>query len=197
MNKRADPEIVKQPEGEKPRSKWTQLALGLVFGIAFGFLLQKGGAAKYHILVGVLLLEDWTVIQIMLSAIVVGMVGVFPLAAWGLIELKPKPTRYAANVIGGLLFGIGFALSAYCPGTSAAALGQGNYDALAVIAGMIAGSWIFAETSAWTARHIDPVGNRGTLTFIEVFGNHRTATVAIAVTALTAVAAAFHWIPTL
>lgn len=193
----ADPQIVKEPKDKPPKSKWTQLLLGLLFGIIFGFLLQKGGAAKYHILVGVLLLEDWTVVQIMLSAIVVGMVGLFPLAAFGVVQLKPKPTRVAANVIGGLLFGVGFALSAYCPGTSAAALGQGNFDALAVMGGMVAGSWIFAETSAWTARKIDPLGDRGKLTFIEVFGNHRAATVTLTAIVLAAVVVAFRWIPTL
>ena len=171
--------------------------LGLVFGVAFGFFLQKGGAAKYHILIGVLLLEDWTVVQIMLSAIVVGMVGLFPLAAMGMVKLKPKPTRYAANILGGLLFGVGFAFSAYCPGTSAAALGQGNYDALAVIVGMIGGSWLFAETSGWTARHIEPHGNRGTLTFVEVFGGRRAVTVTVVAVVLACVAIAFHWIPTL
>lgn len=192
-----DAPIVKEPKGKPAKNKWAQLALGLVFGIAFGFFLQKGGAAKYHILVGVLLLEDWTVVQIMLSAIVVGMVGVFALAALGLVELKPKPTRYAANVIGGLLFGVGFALSAYCPGTSAAALGQGNYDALAVMAGMLAGSWIFAETSGWTARHLEPIGDRGTLTIDRALGLPRGPTVVVAAIVLACVAAAFYWVPTL
>jgi hypothetical protein len=188
---------VKEPTDQGPRSKWVQLLLGLLFGIAFGFFLQKGGAAKYHILIGVLLLEDWTVIQIMLSAIVVGMVGLFPMAAMGWIKLNPKPSRFAANMIGGLLFGIGFAMSAYCPGTSAAALGQGNYDALAVILGMIAGSWVFAETSGWTARYVDPLGDRGKLTFTDLFGHHRGATVTALAIILAAAAAAFHWIPTL
>ena len=107
---------------EKPTNA-KQLLLGLLFGIVFGFLLQKGGVAKYHILLGVLLLEDFTVIKVMLSAIIVGMLGVFTLHALGLVELHIKPTRYAANILGGLLFGVGFALIGYCPGTGAAASG--------------------------------------------------------------------------
>ena len=61
-----------------------QLLLGLVFGIAFGFLLQKGGVGKYHVLIGVLLLRDFTVMKVMLSAILVGMVGIYALRgpAW-------------------------------------------------------------------------------------------------------------------
>lgn len=145
-----------------------QLLLGLVFGIAFGFLLQKGGVAKYHVLVGVLLLRDFTVIKVMLTAILVGMIGIFALRRAGLVKLHVKPTRYAANIIGGLIFGVGFALAAYCPGTGAAALGQGNLDAIAVMVGMIAGSYVFAEASAWVGRKLNPIGDRGELTWAQL-----------------------------
>ena len=52
------------PEKDSPASKEfsaKQLLLGAFFGVIFGFLLQKGGVAKYHILLGALLLEDFTV----------------------------------------------------------------------------------------------------------------------------------------
>ena len=140
-----------------------QLMLGLAFGIIFGFLLQKGGVAKYHILVGVLLLEDLTVVKVMLSAIVVGMLGVFALQRSGKVALHVKPTRYAANILGGLIFGVGFALLGYCPGTAAAALGQGNYDALFGIVGLLAGSYLFAEISGWVENNINKIGDRGQL----------------------------------
>ena len=93
-------------------SKTRQLLWGLLFGIAFGFLLQKGGVAKYHVLIGVLLLRDFTVIKVMLSAILIGMIGIFALQRAGLVKLHLKPTRYLANSAGGIIFGIGFALAA-------------------------------------------------------------------------------------
>lgn len=145
-----------------------QLLLGLCFGLLFGFLLQKGGVAKYHVLMGVLLLEDFTVIQVMVSAIVVGMIGIFTMRAMGLVELHIKPTRYAANILGGLLFGIGFALLGYCPGTGAAAFGQGNYDALAGVIGMMAGSYAFAEVSGRLEDAVGRWGNRGKLMLPEL-----------------------------
>lgn len=151
------------------------LILGIVFGIVFGFLLQKGGVAKYHVLIGQLLLEDFTVLKVMLSAVIVGGLGIHFMHRAGLVEMHIKPTRYASNIIGGLLFGVGFALSAYCPGTGAAALGQGNYDAIAMMAGMIAGSYIFAEASGWVARRIDPIGDRGKITLHDVLPLNRTA----------------------
>ena len=139
----------------------SQLMAGAGFGLAFGFLLQKGGAGKYHVLIGQLLLQDWTVAKIMLTAIVVGMLGIFTLHHYAMVNLHIKPTRLGANIIGGLLFGAGFALIGYCPGTAAAALGQGNWDALFGIAGLIAGSWLFAELSGWTKRTVEKWGDLG------------------------------------
>ncbi|MDQ8186798.1 YeeE/YedE thiosulfate transporter family protein [Pelagicoccus sp. SDUM812002] len=124
-----------------------KLLKAVVFGSVFGFLLQKGGVADFHILLGALLLEDFTVVKIMLSAVVVGIVGVVFLKRAGLVELSIKPLRPARNIVGGLIFGAGFALSAYCPGTGAAAAGQLNADAFYMIAGMIAGSYLYALVS--------------------------------------------------
>jgi hypothetical protein len=170
-----------------------QLVLGLIFGLAFGFLLQKGGVAKYHILMGVLLLEDFTVIKVMLSAIVVGMVGIFIMHAMGLVKLHIKPTRYGANILGGLLFGVGFALLGYCPGTGAAAFGQGNYDAVAGILGMMAGSYVFAEVSGRIEQTISQWGNRGELTLPELVHVPTRVFIPIAVPILAAVLLVLEW----
>jgi len=151
----------------------TQQILGIIFGLAFGFLLQKGGVAKYNVLIGALLLEDFTVMKVMLTAIAVGTVGVFALNSLGLIESHVKPTRYAANFVGGLIFGVGFGLLSYCPGTGAAALGQGNLDGFAGVAGLMAGSYLFAEMSALLDRTLMKVGDRGKLQLPELVGISR------------------------
>lgn len=143
------------------QGKSKTLLLGLLFGIAFGFLLQKGGVGKFHILIGQLLLRDFTVIKVMLTAVAVGMIGAYLLRAMGKVELKVKPTRYGANIVGGLIFGAGFAFAAYCPGTNMVAFGQGNYDALGVAAGMIFGSYLFAVLSGWLGRTVMKWGKRG------------------------------------
>ncbi|QEG43723.1 DUF6691 family protein [Roseimaritima ulvae] len=171
-----------------------QLVLGLVFGLVFGILLQKGGVAKFHVLIGQLMLTDYTVVKVMLSAVIVGAVGIHLMHRMGLVELHIKPTRYASNIIGGLLFGVGFALSAYCPGTGAAALGQGNYDALAMMTGMVAGSYVFAEMSGWIGRRIDPVGDRGKLTLYELLPVNRTLIALGFAVALAVVLLAIEWL---
>lgn len=161
-----------------------QLILGLMFGVAFGFLLQKGGVAKYHVLIGQLLLADFTVVKVMLSAVVVGMVGIHLMERAGLVQYHLKPTRYAANVVGGLIFGAGFALSPYCPGTGAAALGQGNFDALFMVLGMLAGSYLFAEASGYLDRTLMKWGDRGQLTIGHVLHVSRGTVVAVVAPAI-------------
>lgn len=138
-----------------------KLITAIIFGTAFGFLLQKGGVGKYNVLLGQLLLQDFTVAKIMMTAIVVGMVGVFTLHHFAKVNLHLQPTRLGAQIIGGTLFGIGFALIAYCPGTGAAALGQGSWDVLFGMAGLIAGSYLFAEMSAWLKRTVETWGDKG------------------------------------
>ena len=169
------PDGGRPPEDEAEKSKAPkQLALGLFFGILFGFLLQKGGVAKYDVLLGALLLTDFTVMKIMLSAILVGMIGIFGMHAFGLVKLHLKPTKYAANIIGGLVFGAGFALLGYCPGTGAAALGQGNLDAVAGIAGLLAGSYLYAEFSKKLSTSVLTWGDRGCIKLPDLVGVRTT-----------------------
>ena len=150
----------------------------LIFGFAFGFLLQKGGVGKYHILLGQLLLQDWTVVKVMLTAVVVGMVGIFALHHFAKVNLHIKPTKLGANIIGGLVFGAGFALIGYCPGTGAAALGQGSWDALFGMAGLVAGSWLYAELSGTLKKTVEKWGALGKLTLPDVLHIPRGALVA-------------------
>jgi hypothetical protein len=122
-----------------------QRVIGLALGIAFGFLLQKGSVTEYDVIIGQLLLTDWSVLKIMLSAVVTGMLGVHLLRSLGLAQLHPKPGSIGTSVIGGLIFGIAFAILGYCPGTAAGAVGQGALDALVGgVIGMVIGSWAFA-----------------------------------------------------
>lgn len=128
----------KRPATSKS-NKVSPLAWGLAFGVVFGFLLQKGGVTKYDVIVGQLLLTDFTVLKVMLSAVVTGMLGIYLMKSLGWVELYPKSGSWAMNVIGGLIFGVGFAVLGYCPGTIAGAIGNGYLDALV---GGLAGIWI-------------------------------------------------------
>jgi uncharacterized protein len=188
-------DVPPKPNTQPEVAAGTKLVQGLIFGVIFGFLLQKGGVAKFHVLIGQLLLVDFTVLKVMLSAVVVGALGIHFMHRAGLVELHLKPTRYASNIIGGLLFGVGFAFAAYCPGTGAAALGQGSYDAIPMMIGMIGGSYIFAEMSGWISRNIDPIGDKGKLTLHDVIPINRSALVITFVAVLVAVLVAVEVLP--
>lgn len=122
-----------------------QIVLGLIFGVLFGFLLQKGGLTDYGVIVGQLLLTDFTVAKVMLTAILVGMIGIHIMRSAGLVDLHNKSGSIGSTVIGGLIFGAGFAILGYCPGTAAAAFGSGAIDALVGMIGIIIGAGIFAR----------------------------------------------------
>jgi hypothetical protein len=145
--------------------KSLQLAIGLLIGAGFGFLLQKGGLTQYDVILGQLLFTDFTVLKTMMTAMVIGMIGVHLLKSAGLIVFHPKPGSFGATVIGGLIFGAGFALLGYCPGTVVGAAAQGSVDALlGGIAGMILGAGLFASLYPRLEKAILKKGYFGELT---------------------------------
>ena len=149
------------------------LLYGLVTGILFGFLLQKGRVLRYDKQLGALRLQDMTIIKFMLSSVLVGMVGIYLLKDLGLVTLKIKATMIGANVIGGLIFGIGWGLLGYCPGTSAGALGEGRWDALWGLIGMLCGAALYAEAYPLMQKTVLTWGDLGKITIPQTLGiNH-------------------------
>ncbi|MDA3839693.1 MAG: YeeE/YedE thiosulfate transporter family protein [Patescibacteria group bacterium] len=152
------------------KKNYFQLIIGLVFGIFFGFLLQKGGATKYDVIIGQLLLVDNTVVKIMLSAVVTGMIGIYFMKTMGLIQLHPKPGSFGMSVVGGLIFGVGFAVLGYCPGTIAGAVGNGYLDAITGgLVGIIIGAGLYASIYHKLKGKILQKGYFGNITLPELF----------------------------
>jgi uncharacterized membrane protein YedE/YeeE len=144
--------------------------IGLVTGIIFGFLMQKGEVLRFERQVGFLLLKDMTIIKFMMSAVLVGMVGIYACQAAGLIALSIKATNIAAIVVGGLLFGIGWAVAGFCPGTSVGALGEGRIHALWAILGMIFGAVVYAEVYPAIKDSLLSWGDYGKITLPQLLG---------------------------
>lgn len=149
--------------------KW-KLFCGLVFGIIFGFLLQKGGVSKYDVILNQLLLTDFTVLKIMMSAVFTGMIGLNIMQNMGWIKLRPKAGSWGKNAVGGLIFGAGFALLGYCPGTIASAVGNGYLDAMtAGLIGILLGSGLLAAAYPRLKESILMKGDFGNITLPQVF----------------------------
>ena len=146
------------------------LLWGLAFGIVFGFLLQKGGVTKYDVIIGQLLLTDFTVLKIMLSAVLTGMSGLYVMKSLGWVQLNPKSGSAGMNIIGGLIFGVGFAVLGYCPGTMAGAIGNGYLDAtLGGLTGILIGAGLFAAIYPRLDQGILKKGDFGDLTLPQLF----------------------------
>jgi len=156
-----------------------QIILGLAFGIIFGFLLQKGGVTEYGVILGQLLLTDFTVVKIMLAAIVVGMIGVFLMNRAGFASLHTRSGSVGATVIGGLIFGAGFAVLGYCPGTAAGAFGSGALDAAIGMIGIVIGAGIFARLYPALDRTILKRGEFPAETIPELVGMKRGMVVVV------------------
>jgi len=151
-------------------NKPLQLVFGFLIGIGFGFALQKGNVTSFDIIVNQLLFNDFTVVKIMLSAMLVGMAGIYLLRHFGLARLQPKKGSVGKTVVGGLIFGIGFALLGYCPGTVVAAAAHGKLDALfGGIIGMLVGAGIFASLYPRLESSILDKGSFGNKTLPEIF----------------------------
>ena len=152
-------------------NKGWQLLIGLLIGFGFGFLLQKGGLTDYDVIVGQLLLTDFTMIRMMLSAAIVGMLGVYFMRRRGWVQLHPKFGSAGMTVIGGLIFGAGFAILGYCPGTIIGAVGQGSLDALiGGLAGILIGAALFARLYPRIRWSILNTGSFGNPTLPELLG---------------------------
>lgn len=158
-----------QPAAKK-ENKGLTLFMGLIFGIIFGIFLQRGGVTKYDVIIGQLLLDDFTVLKIMLSAVLTGMIGIHLMKSLGWVQLHPKPGSFGMNVLGGLFFGIGFAVLGYCPGTIAGAVGNGYLDALfGGVVGIIIGAGLFAALYPKLREGILQKGYWGDITLPKLF----------------------------
>jgi uncharacterized membrane protein YedE/YeeE len=146
------------------------LLLGLTTGFLFGFLMQKGRVAKFEVIVGQFLLRDWTVLKVMLTAVVVGSVGVYAMAEAGVVLLHVKPALLGGVLLGGVLFGVGMALLGYCPGTSVAACGEGRRDAMVGVLGMLLGAGVYVAAYPALQPIIRALGDWGKVTLPEVTG---------------------------
>ena len=151
----------------------TDLLYGLITGILFGFFLQKGRVLRYDKHLGALRFQDFTIIKFMMSHFIVFMIGVYLLVDFNLAKLSIKPTILGAVIIGGLIFGVGWGILGYCPGTSLGAVGEGRWDSLWGIGGMLVGAGLYAEAYPLMKQTVLTWGDYGKITIPQVLGiNH-------------------------
>lgn len=128
-------------------STWIAYSLAVVFGFAFGFVLERAGFGNARKLAAQFYLTDMRVLKVMFTAIVTALLGLTFLRATGVLvwdDLYVNPTYLGPQVVGGLIFGIGFVVGGYCPGTCVVAATTGRLDAFAFLAGIGGGVLAFS-----------------------------------------------------
>jgi uncharacterized membrane protein YedE/YeeE len=122
--------------------------LYLALGTAFGFLLSRSGAADYNYIQAMFLFESIQLYGILATAVMLTAAGMWLIKRRGrtvagariAIELKPL---HRGNVVGGLLFGVGWSMAGMCPGPILVNIGEGKIYAIAALAGALAGAGAF------------------------------------------------------
>ncbi len=140
------------------------------FGFLFGLLLHRGRLASYNTIIGQLRLKDFTIAKVMLTAIIIGGIGVYFLVGDGMAKYHVKSANLLAVAAGAVIFGIGMALYGYCPGTAITAIGTGSLHALVGFIGMIAGGIVYALSFDWLKANVIPVAQWGKVRLPDVTG---------------------------
>ena len=146
------------------------LIASIVFGVIFGVLLHRGGVANYNVIVNQFRFRDFTVLKIMMTAIIVGGLGVLALNSAGLANYHIKAANMLGVVLGAAIFGVGMVVYGYCPGTAIAAAASGSLHALFGLVGLLVGGTLYAFSFPWISAHILPVGALGKVRLPDVTG---------------------------
>lgn len=119
------------------------LIYGLLVGVVMGALIQRVGASSPKMILAALRLEDLTIIKFMATTIAVGAMVVYLLNLAMPMHLDVKPTYVVGVALGGLIFGAGFAISGYCPGTCVVGIAEGRKDGFVALLGGVVGALVF------------------------------------------------------
>ncbi|WP_439107474.1 YeeE/YedE thiosulfate transporter family protein [Congregibacter sp.] len=146
------------------------LIIGFLIGCAFGAILYLGGATSYRRILGTLLLKDMWIIKLMMTAIGVGSLGIYLLDMGGLANMSVKPAYLWGIAAGGAIFGIGWAVAGYCPGTCVVGSAEGKKDAIFTLLGALAGAFLFSLAFPLLESTLIQPANFGAVTLESLLG---------------------------
>ena len=128
-----------------PNALFIALAIGFFFGLA----LERAGFGSSRRLAGIFYFKDMAVLKVMFTALVTAMIGLSLCIGLGVIDPSAgiyfMKTYYGTYIIAGLIFGAGFVMSGWCPGTATVGMASGKIDAVVFLAGAVIGSIFFNE----------------------------------------------------
>lgn len=146
------------------------LIIGFLIGCAFGAILYLGGASSYRRILGMLRLKDMWVLKLMGTAMGVGTLGIYLLDLGGLANMVIKPAYVWGVAIGGIIFGIGWAVSGFCPGTCVVGAAEGKKDAMVTVFGGLVGALLFSFAFPYIEESLILRANFGAITLDGLLG---------------------------
>ena len=126
MNGTANPSIV--------------LTLKILFGVVFGFALSRIGFSDYNELHKMFVFADWRMFFTFAGGLALATL-LFQVVFHGRFRLS-RPI-HKGSILGGVLFGIGWALAGGCPSIPLVQLGEGKFVALFTVGGIVVGMLLF------------------------------------------------------
>jgi uncharacterized membrane protein YedE/YeeE len=141
--------VCEAPNDMKQKENWTDNLKYLVVGILFGIVFVKAEIISWFRIQEMFRLQSFHMYGVIGSAIVVGMISIFLIKKYNIktisgetVEFHPKKFQ-KGQVYGGLIFGLGWAITGACPGPLFAQIGSGYMVVIVTLLSAIAGTWTY------------------------------------------------------
>jgi hypothetical protein len=149
---------------------WGEPVVHVVLGILFGFVLERAGFGSAKKLSAQFYLGDMAVLKVMFTGIITAMLLIYWTVGFGVLDFERlwvNPTYLGSGILGGFLFGVGFLVGGYCPGTALVAMATLKLDGLFFVLGVLGGIALFGFTIAPLDHFWNHAGAFGTLTLFD------------------------------
>lgn len=151
-------------------SVFAAILIGLAMGAVFGMALEKGRVCEAGVIVCQMQMSRHAMLKMFLSAVATGLIVLAILVGFGFAKLSPKATLFAADVVGGLILGVGIVIAGACPGTVLAQIGTGYKDAIFTFIGGLFGALAFTYMEPNLLKPVLTAGSYGRLTLDQLLG---------------------------
>ena len=144
-----EPIICDAPNDSKVKESWTANIKYLIVGILFGIVFVKAEIISWFRIQEMFRLQSFHMYGVIGSAVIVGMISVFLIKKFNIKTLDGEKVVFHPKVFqkgqiyGGLIFGLGWAITGACPGPLFAQIGSGYVTVIVTLLSAIAGTWTY------------------------------------------------------
>jgi uncharacterized membrane protein YedE/YeeE len=129
--------------------RWYHQLKYTLVGLLFGIIFVKAEIISWFRIQEMFRFQSFHMFGIIGSAVVVGIISIWAIKRFNIKTIYGEPiviqtkTFNKGNVIGGLLFGLGWAITGACPGPLYAQIGTGSWVVIVTLLSAISGTWVY------------------------------------------------------